>query len=238
MAAVLAGGDGAVLSHGSAAALWKMLRATGAPIDISVPTQGGRASRVGLRIHRCASLTDASLLIGEEPLPSTTIRNGIPVTAPWRTIEDLRGDVPWRLYRRAVRQAELQGFALLPRDRGDGTRSDLEDDFLDFVRRHGFSCPDVNVKLGRWEVDFVWREERVVVETDFYGTHRGSIAFEGDHQRDMDLRGMGYSVHRYTGAQLRDYPAEIVAELGEVLAPRAAPLESPRHRPRPRHSAS
>jgi very-short-patch-repair endonuclease len=77
--------------------------------------------------------------------------------------------------------------------------------------------PESNVRIGRWTVDFLWRRQRLVVETDFYSTHRGSVAFEDDHQRDLDLRRLGYRVRRYTGAQIRDHPALVVADLGEVL---------------------
>jgi very-short-patch-repair endonuclease len=97
------------------------------------------------------------------------------------------------------------------------TRSDLEDDFLDFLHRHRLPPPEVNVRLGRWEVDFLWRTQTLVVETDFFGYHRGRVAFEDDHQRDLDLRRMGFTVLRYTGAQLAGYPAEIAGELGEIL---------------------
>ncbi|HSS33657.1 MAG TPA: DUF559 domain-containing protein [Solirubrobacterales bacterium] len=137
------------------------------------------------------------------------------MTAPRRTIEDLPSVLPSYLVRRAKRQAEFLGFELrLPSDR---SRSDLETDFLSFYRRHRLPLPEVNVKVGPWEVDFLWPRQCLIVETDFFDYHRGSVAFEDDHQRDLDLRGMGYAVHRYTGAQLRSYPAEIAAELGEVL---------------------
>ncbi len=223
IAAVLACGDGAVLSHGSAAALWGLLRPFQGPVDVAVPTAGGRRQRAGIHIHRCPSLASDRVAHlsspGEQMRHSAvTVRRGIPVTSPWRTVWDLRGAVSWRLYRRAARQAELHGYALAPRDCGAGTRSDLEDDFLAFVRRHRLPPPEVNVQLGRWEVDFLWRAERLAVETDFHDYHRGSVAFEDDHRRDMGLRRMGYAVRRYTGAQLRDCPAEIAAELREVLA--------------------
>ena len=99
----------------------------------------------------------------------------------------------------------------------DGTRSDLERDFLRFCRLHGLPAPEVNARVGSWEVDFLWRSRNFVVETDFFGYHRGSVAFEDDHQRDLDLRRRGYTVYRYTGAQLRGHPAEIAAELNEIL---------------------
>jgi very-short-patch-repair endonuclease len=137
------------------------------------------------------------------------------VTSPGRTIEDLEGTIPDYLYRRAKRQAEFMKYRLnLPTDR---SRSDLERDFLRFLARHGFPRPEVNAKVGRYTVDFLWPEQKLAVETDFFDHHRGSVAFEDDHQRELDLRRMGYVVRRYTGAQIRNHPALVVADLGEVL---------------------
>src|SRR5690349_9656045 len=115
MAAVLACGDGAVLSHHSAAALWKLLRPVSGSIHVSVPTTNGRAAQRGIHLHRCPSL-----LTSREPSPSpsypaeeggrgrrllTTHRHNIPVTTIPRTVEDLEGTVAPRLFRRAKRQA-------------------------------------------------------------------------------------------------------------------------------------
>jgi very-short-patch-repair endonuclease len=224
MAAVLACGEGAVLSHLSAAVLWGLLKPEDGPIDVSVPSQSGRRRRGGIRVHRCASLANgekAPLLgIPEQrrlASPLVTVRHGIPATSVARTVEDLRrSGYPERWVRRALRQAELAGHRLDDRPRRR-TRSDLEDDFLAFLRRHRLPLPEVNVNVGRWEVDFLWRAQLLAVETDFYGTHRGSVAFEDDHQRDLDLRRLGYRVRRYTGAQIRNHPAQVVADLGEVL---------------------
>jgi len=137
------------------------------------------------------------------------------VTSVARTVDDLRGAVAPYLVRRARRQAELAGVRL--DGESDRTRSDLERDFLRFCRRHDIPTPEVNVQVGRYEVDFLWREARLIVETDGYHYHRGETAFESDHARDLDLRRHGYAVHHYTGAQLRDEPAEVVAELGDAL---------------------
>jgi hypothetical protein len=220
MAAVLACGPGAVLSHMSAAALWRLLRPEDGPIDVSLPSNSGRSCRAGIRIHRCASLAAPSPLTASgEEIPLTTIRSAIPATTVARTISDLESTAPAYLVRRAIRQAQLAGMRVEDRAtaRTRGTRSDLELDFLDFCHRHGLPPPEPNVRVGRWTVDFLWRRQRLAVETDFYSTHRGTVAFEDDHQRDLDLRRRGYAVHRYTGAQLRSCPAEIAAELGEVL---------------------
>lgn len=223
-AAVLACGAGAVLSHRSAAALWGLLRPVDGPIDVSVPSTSGRARRRGILVHRCRSLVSSSLGVSEETrhAPPVTERNRIPVTSVPRTVEDLRrGGYPDWLVRRAVRQAELKRYRVAVET--DRSRSDLERDFLRFCRRHRIPRPEVNVEVGRWRVDFLWRAEMLVVETDFFGYHRGSVAFEDDHRRDLDLRRLGFAVHRYTGAQLRDCPDEIVAELRDALTrgPRA-----------------
>ncbi len=73
------------------------------------------------------------------------------------------------------------------------------------------------MKVGRWEVDFLWRPQRVAVETDFYDYHRGSVAFEDDHQRDLGLRRLGYAVRRYTGTQLSVEPSAVAADLRAAL---------------------
>lgn len=221
MGAVLACGPGAVLSHRSAAALWELLKPIEGPIEVSIPSQNGRRPRRGIRVHRRSALEQRGL----------TVRNLIPVTAPWLTIEDLRNVVSPRLHRRAIRQAEVRRFALGPRTRGDRTRSDPERDFLDLCHRHGLPMPEVNVRIGRWTVDFLWRAERIVVEVDTWRYHGGSVAFEDDHERDVDLRCRGYAVHRYTAHQVEREPDLLAADIGSALRPRPA---SPLARRRPR----
>jgi very-short-patch-repair endonuclease len=223
MAAVLAGGEGAVLSHGSAAALWGLLRQIEGPIDVSVPTQAGRKTRRGIRLHRCSTLAGG----GKSPFRRyaeerrlgalVTLRDRIPVTTVARTIDDLRGSVPPYLVRRAVRQAEIAGYRLDGIE-SDRTRSDLERNFLRLCRRHGLPLPEVNVRVGRWTVDFLWRRERLAVETDTFRYHRGSVAFEDDHARDLDLRGDGYPVLRFSERQMEDEPDRVAADLAASLS--------------------
>jgi very-short-patch-repair endonuclease len=146
----------------------------------------------------------------------TTRRDNIPVATVARTIEDLRRtSFSPRLVRRAIRQAELAGYRLDVES--DGTRSDLETAFLDLYRRSRIPKPEVNVKLGRWEVDFLWRAQRLVVEADTWTYHRGSVAFEDDHARDLDLRQQGFTVLRFTDKQLEDEPERIVDDLRRAL---------------------
>ncbi len=217
MAAVLACGPTAVLSHMSAAALWGLLKPEEGPVDVTVPSTAGRAKRRGIRLHRVSTLSPIDGRSRHVP-PRVTVRHRIPVTSVARTVDDLRRTAAPYLVRRPERQAGLKGYALSPHTKRRRTRSDLEDDFLVFLRRHRLPLPEVNVKVGRWEVDFLWRSASLAVETDFYDYHRGPTSFEDDHQRDLDLRRAGLTVHRYTGAQLTRYPAEIAGELGEVLA--------------------
>lgn len=139
-----------------------------------------------------------------------TLRHGIPVTTPVRTIADLRRVVPERVLRRAIRQAEVSGLPLGP-EQGDRTRSDLEGDFLHLCRRHSLPAPEVNVRIGRDLVDFLWRDERLVVETDSYLYHRGLVAFQEDRDRDLRLKRLGYEVLRISERQLNEEP-DLVAE--------------------------
>lgn len=207
MAAVLACGDGAALSHGSAAALWNLLRPMPGPVDVSVPTYAGRSVRSGIRLHRR----------GARRLDPTISRRGISVTTPARTIADIEGVLAPHLVRRAIRQAEIDGLQIAPKVEINRTRSDLERDFLHLCRRHRIPAPEVNVKVGRWTVDFLWRRERLAVETDFYGYHRGRVAFQDDLARDLDLRRLGFDVRRFSELQVNNQAEEVTADLRDAL---------------------
>jgi len=97
-------------------------------------------------------------------------------------------------------------------------RSDLEEDFFALVSLHHLPLPETNVKLGRWEVDFLWREQRLVVEVDSFAYHLGSVSFHDDHDRDLDLRQLGFAVLRYSERQLENEPDRIIADAAAVLA--------------------
>jgi very-short-patch-repair endonuclease len=216
MAAVLACGPGAVLSHGGAAVHWGLLRPLDGPIDVTVPTQNGRRRR-GFRIHRCGTLEARFPTSGSQKRLASlvTVRNGIPVTTVPRTLVDIRATLPPRLVRRAIRQAE---FLKLPVGiETDGTRSDLEGAFLRLWRRGRLAQPEVNVPINRMTVDFLWRDERLVVETDSYATHGGTVAFEDDRQRDLRLRRLGYAVHRFSEVQLELEPEAVIEDVASAL---------------------
>jgi hypothetical protein len=231
LAAVLAGGPGAVLSHRSACALWGICAEPAMGVDITVPRDGARGRR-GIRAHRCRLHSD-----------DVTVKRGIAVTTPMRALLDAAEDLSARGLDRAVEQSErlrlFNGFqlpALLERaggrcaaarlakavarydDNHEFTRSTLEDLALDLVRDHGVPRPVVNAKVGEYEVDLLWSAERVVVEADSWTFHGTRAAFERDRQRDADLQARGYRVLRVTWRQARDEAAWIAARLRDVLA--------------------
>jgi very-short-patch-repair endonuclease len=201
---------GAAVSHRGAAMLWELLPRRAGTVDVIVPGNGGRARRAGVRVHRSRSLARRDVVA----------RRGVPLTSSARTVEDLRravaagwpGALTPRELRRAVRQANVLGLPVDEESRRDRTRSDLESDFLELCRRNRFPPPEVNVRVGAYLADFLWRERRLIVETDFYLFHRGRVAFQDDRGRDLELRRLGYTVVRLSEKQV-DEEADLVAEI-------------------------
>jgi very-short-patch-repair endonuclease len=212
LAAALALGEGAVVSHSSAAAVWGALRPHSGPIHITVLGDNGRKARKGITIHRSRTLNARD----------TTSRQGIPITKPARTLRDLHGTLPQSIYRRAVRRAldlRLISSAELRREE-ELTRSELERLFLRFCHRHRLPAPEVNARVDRYEVDFLWREQRVVVEADSFGHHGHRAAFESDRARDAHLQMLGYRVLRFTWRQIRETPETVARSLRALLGQR------------------
>jgi very-short-patch-repair endonuclease len=230
MAAVLAVGGGptsrervldhwgAAASHRSAASLWELLPVKSGACDVIAPGNGGRVRRTDIRVHRSRSLVAADV----------TLRRGIPITTPERTVADLRraissgrsGAIPgWEL-RKAIRQANVIGLPLGNEEAAERTRSDLEDGFLAICRRGRLPRPEVNVLIGPCLVDFLWREERLVVETDGYRYHRGQVTFQNDRQRELELMRLGYGVLRLSEAQIDEAPNDVAGVLAAELRKR------------------
>ncbi len=226
MAAVLACGSGAVLSHRSAAALWEIDPRWREPLEV---TSTHHPRPRGIRVHRTRSLTATHV----------TSRLGIPVTTPARTLLDLTHVLDDRALTRAANQAQvlrlvrLDHFAALLAS-GPGratarlrrlvetddapTRSVFEDAFLAFVERHGLPRPRVNRRVVGHEVDMLWPAERLIVELDGYAYHGHRRSFEHDRERDADLLAAGYRVVRVTWRRLRDRPVPEAARLQSLLA--------------------
>jgi hypothetical protein len=189
LAAVLASGEGALLSHRSAAALWGMLSTSAPKIDVIVPAASGRRSTETIRIRR-------GKREGTEHL-------GIPVTSPRCTLDDLAAaKIPrWQL-RKAMEVAEKLGEPVTPR----GPRSPLEEAFLKLC---GDDEPIVNGTVEGFEVDFHWPGARLIVETDGHEHHGTRAAFERDRARDQTLTAAGWTVLRFTYLQVLEEPARV-----------------------------
>jgi very-short-patch-repair endonuclease len=233
IAALLACGAAAVLSHLSAAYLWKLLPQCPAAVHVTLASGRGR-SRPGLTIHSTSSLAQDE---------RRTLR-GLPLTAPARTLIDLAEMLPAHELEAAVAEAQRRGLvreaelrrqvARHPRrhgvpslrallDRGDGpafTRSEAERRLLTLVRAGGLPAPETNVRIGRYEVDFVWRDSALIVEVDGYRFHSGRDAFERDRRRDAELQALGYRVMRVTWRQLVDEPEAVLVRLAQALVTR------------------
>lgn len=231
MAAVLACGDGAAVSHRSAAALWQLVPRRDEVVEVAV--KSGRAgNRPGIRVHRVGTLRPDEV----------TTRNGIPVTTPARTLFDLGGATTQGELERALAEALARRLTTRSRvlsvldrhPRGPGirtlrallesgpgpalTRSEAEERFLALVRKARLREPEVNVKAHGYEVDFYWRVDRLVVEVDGRAYHSSPQAFERDHQRDSTLVAAGLRVMRVTWHQIVDEPEALLVRLAQALA--------------------
>jgi REase_MTES_1575 len=227
MAAVLACGPGAVLSHRAAAALWGIRGGT--PIEVIVPTAKHR--RPGIQIHRVTL-----------PEDEATRHRGIPVTTVPRTLLDLSAVVQGQEARSALRQAEQLQLtdrlslpdliaryprragvpalraALKQLARGAGiVRSELEERFQAFLIQAGLPLPKANMYVEGFEVDCVWPEHRLIVELDGHATHAPIHAFEHDRARDRRLEAAGWRVIRITWRQLHEEPHLVEADLRLLL---------------------
>jgi very-short-patch-repair endonuclease len=206
-AATLALGPRAVLSHRSAAELWELLpRSDGRP-HITLPYPASPAKRAKLIVHRSRTLVGAR----------TTSRSGIPVTMPARTLTDLAWVASAAEVRRATRAAEKRGLPLDPDHVAERTESDLERDFLAICRRYRVPAPEVNVRIGRYRVDFLWRASRLAIETDGYIYHRGRQAMRDDNDRDLELELLGFRVVRIDDSRIAEDPAGVAAAILGLL---------------------
>lgn len=228
MAATLALGAQAVLSHRSAAELWALVPGSSPSIHVTVPGGGSRSRRRGLVVHRSSA--------------ESSRRRGIPVTPPPRTLLDLAEVTDRRGLERAVDEGErlrlcserqLRAVAAAHPGRVGAARlrtllgyhlpgttataNDFEELFLALCREHGLPPPECNVPLRRYRPDFLWRDERLIVETDGRATHGTRQAFERDRARDAELTAAGWRVLRFTWRQLTEQPEWVSRKVAGVL---------------------
>jgi very-short-patch-repair endonuclease len=226
MAAVLACGDGAVLSYRSAAALWGIRATAAARVDVTVSHTSGVRSSARIVVHRTRRAVESVVL------------DGIPVTTAGRTLADLATALPRRDLEKACETAEAMGLNVtidsdhpgakrlreaMGRDLTMTTRSPLEDEFLTLCDRYEIPRPLVNTTVEGFMVDFCWPDHRLIVETDGR-RHRTRAAFERDRARDALLTAVGWRVMRFTTRQVRGDPVTVAAR---VLSARSPLLATP-----------
>ena len=231
LAAALASGSDAAVSHVSAAILWGLLTDFGGPTDVTVARRVH--SRRGIRLHCVRRLDPADL----------TVRDGIPLTTVTRTLLDLADTASDAALRRATRLAQVDRLTTeqairqqLARSNGrrgahrlaalisDGpapTRSELEDRLLDLIRANDLPPPKVNAVLRNathtFEVDFLFPDQRVVVETDGWRYHGDRISRRRDADKQAVLEASGFRVIRLTWDQVKDQPDQTVRRIGRLL---------------------
>jgi hypothetical protein len=234
MAAVLASGPGAVLSHRSATALWGIWGSGAGEVHVTVP----RKSRSQRSIKRH---------FGALPVDEVTIHDGIPVTSAARAILDLAADKGDAAAESALREMEYLGIygpvslpTLLARhpkhhgativkrclqrleeDPGGRLRSPLEELFLPFLDAHQIPRPRLNHWLSvgddRFQVDCYWPQARLIGELDDFRSHGTRRAMGKDRRRDRRLLTQSFRVVRITEAQLRTEPLPLAHDLGALL---------------------
>ena len=230
MAAVLACGPGAVLSHLTAAAHLGLLHYSGASIHISLPSHRKVRAQGRIRVHH------TRLHPGDRAI------EGIPVTSPMRTLLDLAGIVSEPRLREAVERSQrmqvfdrreldflvadsqgrtgVRALRRLLADLGDVApefRSHAERAFYELVRSSGLPLPQMNVVVAGLTVDAYWPEHNLVVEIDGYSYHRSRRVFEDDHARTERLQQAGLEVRRFTAKRVLGHPEATVAAMTQVL---------------------
>jgi very-short-patch-repair endonuclease len=230
MAAVLACGEGAVLSHSSAAALWRIGFEQRDLVEVSLPSSS-RRRRPGLRIHRRPSLAERDL----------TREYGIPVTIPIQTLIDMALRLDRRGIERMINEADKYDLVHPPglrealdqrtgepgvaclRDILDRrtfrlTKEELERRFLPLARKAGLSVPLTGQWVNEFEVDFYWPDLGLVVETDGLRYHRTPAEQARDRLRDQAHTAAGLTQLRFTHEQVRYEPEQVLAVLRATAA--------------------
>jgi hypothetical protein len=227
IAALLYAGPGSALSHVTAAWWWELLGPEPATIHVSALRKrrslpglcAHRPRKVDRVFHRGLPVTDVALALVEAApsLPFNILRRAV-AEAEYRRLCDAAGFAialrRGRLGSAALRRAVTQHYPELAR-----TLSVLEERFLALCERSGVPMPEVNVKVGGLMVDALWRDARLIVELDGHAAHGTRAAIERDRRRELTLRSRGYTVLRYTWAQVIRDADLVVADLTAALHP-------------------
>jgi len=231
MGAVLACGNDAVLSHSSAAALWRIGHEQRGLVEISVPSSS-RRRRPGIQIHRRPSLNLQRDLTREY---------GIPVTTPIQTLIDMSLRLDRQGVERMINEADKYNLTHPPQlrealDARSGepgvaklrfildrrtfrlTKEELERRFLPLVRNAGLPTPLTGQFVNEFEVDFYWPDLGLVVETDGLRYHRTPSEQARDRLRDQTHTASGLTPLRFTHEQVRYEPEHVLRVLAQTAS--------------------
>lgn len=232
-AALLSCGGRAFLSYRTAAAVWGL--GPTLPYEVEVSVVGRRcASREGIRVHQIKAIDRRELRHHDGLWVSTPARAVLEIAAT-ATEKELAAAIDEGLARRMFTPRELgevlarnrpcRGAARLAQILGDPTatavsRSKREKRLLRLIRDAGLPMPETNVPFGRFELDFYWPRERLVVEVDGYNFHRGPGAFGRDREKELAVRAAGLDMVRVTGDHVLKRPWMVLATIAGELARR------------------
>jgi very-short-patch-repair endonuclease len=229
LGAVLACAPDSFLSHFSAARLYALLKMSVPHVDVTVVGRNQR-KYAGISVHRVRTIDPRDI----------TKHAGIPTTTPARILLDLAEvaqprqlEIAWddAHARKLVTPARVNALmerspgrhglkrlaALIARDSGHTlSRSDAEELLLELIRRSQLASPEMNVLLGRYRVDFLWREQRLILELDG-GHHLRPRQRDSDNRRDSDLANAGWRVERVSFWELENFPEAVIARLARAL---------------------
>jgi predicted transcriptional regulator of viral defense system/very-short-patch-repair endonuclease len=224
--ALLYAAPGAMLSHATAAHWLGLLDEKPRQIHITTP-------------RRCRS--QRRIVVHERRACDRVWHNDLPVTTLAQTLLDLAADAPLRTVRKALANADYRhtlNIAELDAALGPGrpgssrlrealrdhqpilarTRSNLEVMFVELCEEARIPTPELNQRIAGWEVDALWREERIAVELDGYDNHRSRAQVKRDRRKEMALRAAGFTPVRYSEEQLTRYRAAVIEEITRLRA--------------------
>jgi very-short-patch-repair endonuclease len=239
-AALLACGTDALLSHHSAATLWRFRPGVARPVHVTIRGSRGCPSPTGVVVHR-SSMADIRLC------------DGLPATSPARTLLDVAAALSDRevellldealFVRRLVTVAQLNDvlaragthpgrarLARVARSHTAPTRTDShpEERMLILIRAADLPEPQLQAYVLGYRIDFLWPELRLALEVDAYGTHGSRRRFESDRRRDARLlTEKGITVLRVTEASVDQRPFEAVGMVARAIGQREAALRHP-----------
>jgi hypothetical protein len=239
-AALLACGTDALLSHHSAATLWRLRPGVARPVHVTIPASRGRPSPTDVVVHRCATISSADVRLCE----------GFPVTSPARTLLDVAAALSDRevellldeslFVRRILSVAQLRDvlaragthpgrarLARVARGHTTSTKTDSppEEGMLILIRAAGLPEPVLRAYVLGYRLDFYWPELRLALEVDAYGTHGSRRRFESDRRRDARLlTEKGITVLRVTEAATKERPFEALGMVARTIGQREAAL--------------